>query len=458
MRYSGAEVGGVPARVRWYIAGCSAAAIAAGFGATRADPELSLGAALGFGLLTFLSEQFPIRMPDGTSYSVSFVITIAATIAAGPAEATIATMCGTLSLRGARERPIHRHVFNASQLALTAALGALAYHVLGGPVGTITGLFPAVIVPLAAATAVNFGVNTALVSGAISLSEGTSWRAVWLTRYAGLASSYVAFALLGVLLGALHIEMGWASVLFLLAPLLVARHAFQAAVTMQGAFDDMVRTLIAAIEAKDPYTRGHAERVSRLAEMTARSYGLPPPRLRVIGFAALMHDVGKLGVSSGILRKPGKLTPDEYEHMKQHPIRGHEIVSGIDLLAGAVAGVRHHHERIDGAGYPDGLRGDQIPLFARLIMVADAFDSMTSTRTYRKAKTIEEAFAELWSRAGTQFDGHAIAALARAIREEGWEPQPEASEPRARIDLLPEEELGVDLTIEETSDAHVAPN
>src|SRR5207244_3708320 len=117
--------------------------------------------------------------------------------------------------------------------------------------------------------------------------------------------------------------------------------------------------------------------------------GLSEERCRAIRYAAIMHDVGKLTVLSSVLQKPGKLTPEEYEHMKIHPLRGVEIVSEIDLLREVIVAVRHHHERIDGKGYPDGLAGEEIPLLARIVTVSDAFDSMTSTRTYRKAKTVE---------------------------------------------------------------------
>jgi HD-GYP domain-containing protein (c-di-GMP phosphodiesterase class II) len=138
-----------------------------------------------------------------------------------------------------------------------------------------------------------------------------------------------------------------------------------------------------------------------------------------------MHDVGKLGVATRILAKPGKLTPEEYDEMKIHPIRGHEIVGEIEFLTEAVAGVRHHHERMDGGGYPDGLVGEEIPLMARLLMVCDAFDSMTSTRSYRKAKSVEDAFAELRRWSGQQFDPATLAVLERAIAKHGWQPEPE---------------------------------
>src|SRR5205814_169843 len=220
----------------------------------------------------------------------------------------------------------------------------------------------------------------------------------------------------------LKILLSWNSILFVLMPLLVARQAFQAAVTMQGAYGETVKGLVAAIEAKDPYTRGHAQRVSQLSEMSARAYGLSEDRCRSIRYSALMHDGGKFGVWNKLLKKPGKLTPEEFEHMKDHPVLGVEIVSEIYLLQEAIDGVRHHHERMDGHGYPGGLVGDQIPLFARLIMVCDAFDSMTSTRVYRVAKTVEEAFVELRRCAGTQFDEASLNAVEKAVSRNGWEP------------------------------------
>ncbi|HVL33894.1 MAG TPA: HD-GYP domain-containing protein, partial [Actinomycetota bacterium] len=233
---------------------------------------------------------------------------------------------------------------------------------------------------------------------------------------------------LGLLVGILYVQMSWAAVLFLLMPLLVARHGFRTAIEMAGSYDATVRQLISVFETKDPYTRGHAERVSRLAELTARSYGLPEADCIAIRYSALMHDIGKLTVRSGVLKKPGKLTAPEYEHMQLHPERGVEILSEIDLLKDQLDGVRYHHEKMDGTGYPDGLIGHEIPLFARLIMVADAFDSMTSTRSYRRSKSIEDAMQELRRCEGTQFDPVALEALERAVQRYGWEPVPEIDE------------------------------
>jgi putative nucleotidyltransferase with HDIG domain len=363
------------------------------------------------------------------------VLTIAAIIVGGPAEAGIATAFGFLTLRNFHIRPIRRHVFNLGELAMAATLSGMAYEaIIDKPVTGAGHMFPRVLLPVFGATAVQFLVTTGLVAVMVVLSYGGSLKRVWRAQFRRLLGGYVAFAVLGVVLAVLHFEIGQASVVFLLVPLLVARNAFQSAVEMEGAFEATVRSLIKAIEAKDPYTRGHAERVAKLSEMTARAYGLSGEQCRVIRYIALMHDVGKLGVSTAILAKPGKLTDEEYEHMKQHPVRGYEIVSEIDFLKEAAeTAVRHHHERMDGKGYPDGLVGDQIPVIARIVMVCDAFDSMTSTRVYRKAKGIEDAIAEIQRCAGTQFDPECLAALEKAIEREGWEAEPEPREEEEHV-------------------------
>jgi putative nucleotidyltransferase with HDIG domain len=427
----------LPLRARIFIGGVFFGAAAVVAYAVSADNDFRPEIAFTFGVLILLADQFPVKLSQGDgSVSVAFVLVIAAIILGGPAEAGIAQAFGFITFRNFRRTPIPRHLFNVGELALGATLAGLAYHATGGITFTSPAdMFPRVFLPVLAATTIQFLVNSGLVAVVVTLVRGGKLMAVWRAQFRWLATGYMAFAALGIVLAALHIQMGIASIIFLLVPLLVARNAFQASVEMESGYDSTVRSLIKAIEAKDPYTRGHAERVARLSEMTARAYGLSSEQCRVIRYIALMHDVGKLGVSTKILAKPGKLTDEEYEHMKQHPVRGYEIVSEIDFLkAAAETAVRHHHERMDGRGYPDGLVGEQIPVIARIVMVCDAFDSMTSTRVYRKAKGIEDAMVELHRCAGTQFDEVALAALERAIASEGWEAEPEPRE---------EEEVGV---------------
>jgi HD-GYP domain-containing protein (c-di-GMP phosphodiesterase class II) len=284
-----------------------------------------------------------------------------------------------------------------------------------------------VFLALGVASVVYYTLNATLVATMISIVQGRALREVFAANYSKIMGSTLAFAVVGLILGGLYFQVGLWAPLFVLVPLLVARRVLEATSKMDAAYEATLRGLVTAIEAKDAYTRGHAERVSKLTTLIARELGFNEKQVHSIRIAALMHDVGKLVVSTAILTKPGKLTDEEYEHMKWHPIFGCEVIEEIDFLRDgeAVNAVRHHHERLDGRGYPDNLFGDDVPLTARVVMVADAFDSMTSTRTYRFAKSVDDGLRELRRCATTQFDPLCISALDRAIHKHGWEPTPE---------------------------------
>jgi putative nucleotidyltransferase with HDIG domain len=179
-------------------------------------------------------------------------------------------------------------------------------------------------------------------------------------------------------------------------------------------FINSVRALAAAIDAKDPYTRGHSERVARYAVSIARAMELPPEEVRKVRLSALLHDVGKIGIDDRILRKPTALTDEEFEVMKQHPSKGAAIMSAIPQLADVVPGMKHHHEKWEGGGYPDGLKGEEIPLLARIVTVADTFDAMTTTRPYQKAMEITYVVNRIQSLAGTRFDKRITDVLLKA--------------------------------------------
>jgi putative nucleotidyltransferase with HDIG domain len=163
--------------------------------------------------------------------------------------------------------------------------------------------------------------------------------------------------------------------------------------------------MVAAIEARDAYTSGHSRRVAKASEIIARALGLAPADVERVTVAALLHDVGKIDERFGpILAKEGRLTPEEWDVMKQHPVRGAELVGLLSRLRDIVPSVRHHHENWDGTGYPDGLRGEKIPVASRIIMFADTLDAITTDRPYRKALGIEEARSEFIRFRGKQFD------------------------------------------------------
>jgi len=165
-----------------------------------------------------------------------------------------------------------------------------------------------------------------------------------------------------------------------------------------------IKALLRCLEERDPYTYGHSMRVMEYSMMIGRGAKLKESDMSNLELSAMFHDIGKVGVPDCVLLKPGKLTPEEQAVIQTHPVKSGEIIGLIDAFKSAVAGVRHHHERMDGEGYPDGLSGKQIPLSARIILVADTFDAMTSTRPYRKALPIETAYAEIERYSGSQFD------------------------------------------------------
>jgi HD-GYP domain-containing protein (c-di-GMP phosphodiesterase class II) len=169
--------------------------------------------------------------------------------------------------------------------------------------------------------------------------------------------------------------------------------------------------LLQALKERDPYTYGHCRRVARNSRSLARAAGLNPFEQQVVEFSSMFHDLGKLGIPDSILLKPARLTPEEEEIMRAHPVKSVEIVqplAHVPFFKATIPGIRHHHERIDGGGYPDGVKGDLIPLIARIILIADTFDAMTTTRPYRKGLPHEVAYKELKLFSGRQFDGQLV--------------------------------------------------
>ncbi|HEY8490421.1 MAG TPA: HD-GYP domain-containing protein [Dehalococcoidia bacterium] len=181
---------------------------------------------------------------------------------------------------------------------------------------------------------------------------------------------------------------------------------------LEQSLPEAVGALVAATEVKDPYLRGHAQRVCRLAVLIGRELHLPDSQLRAVAAAALLHDVGKIGIPDAVLQKPGALDPQEFAELKHHTTRGYHITAQIPSLGRRVAdAVKYHHERLDGSGYPDGLQGDQIPLEARIVAVADVYDALTSDRVYRAAWSRDAALRQIQQEAGERLDARCVQAL-----------------------------------------------
>jgi putative nucleotidyltransferase with HDIG domain len=185
---------------------------------------------------------------------------------------------------------------------------------------------------------------------------------------------------------------------------------------LEEAYLATVRVLVSRIEEKDPYTHGHTERVARYAVGLARAMDFPPEEVQRIQFGAFLHDIGKVHTEDHVLHKPDALTEEEWKIVKMHPLRGAEMVKGVKFLERVVDIIRHHHERVDGKGYPDGLSGEEISLAAKVVNVADAFDAMTTDRPYRSGLSVEDAIRQMEEKAGSQFDSAVVEVMVAVLR------------------------------------------
>lgn len=303
-----------------------------------------------------------------------------------------------------RKKPPIRIWFNTAQYMVAIGLGAVAYRALGGTI--ISDRFFVPVVPFLGLVATYFLVNSGSVALAVAISTGVSVREAW-SRIVGRSLLYDLFSSsLAILLGFLYFKSQLLGLTLLVVPLFFVRHMYHMNLQLERVNKELLELMVKAIEARDPYTSGHSLRVCEYARSIARDLGLSTKQVDQIASASLMHDVGKIYEEfAPLLRKEGKLTPDERMLMQRHPGRSAELAATIAEFRGPVElAIRHHHENFDGTGYPDGISGEQIPLAARIIMIADTLDAMTTDRPYRKALSFERTMEELKKFAGKQFD------------------------------------------------------
>ncbi|MFD1936213.1 MULTISPECIES: HD-GYP domain-containing protein [Nonomuraea] len=389
------------------------------------------GTLLVLALLFLVCESMPTLLNvEQFAVSVSFSAALAAVVLVGPDGAALVGLTAVLSVRPGL--PLVKRLFNGAQFAICGYVSGMAYLFFGGvPKVPMVNDFEALIGPYAAAAALFVPLNIVLTLTMVWLATQVRAEELPVSGMTQFLLSYFGYATFGLLVAGLWATVQSISAVLVLLPLFVARWAFGQYHAQQRSYDATIAALCQAVETKDYYTRGHCTRVSLASTMIAQEIGMGVERLRAIRYAGMLHDVGKLGVPTKVLQKDGPLTEEEFAAIQLHPMRGLEIVRGIDFLDEAFAGIMHHHERHDGRGYPMGLAGDEIPEFARVIAVADAFDSMTSDRSYRGARPVEVAVAELRKGAGTQFDPVMVAAFVKALERAPWQPPRTVSPPPA---------------------------
>lgn len=362
-----------------------------------------------------LSENFAFSI-EPYSISLAFPLSMAGAVLCGPAAGCLVAALSATNYREIKShKPLSAIVFNLGQLVLSAAIAAWAYFLLGGrflqgPHGAFqpwtAADFPSIVVPMVAAAILAVGANMLLTAGAMALLTARRIESTVGTMVA-FVPTQLALALVGYLIAQALAINPLALPLFI-APLAVARQLYMRYAGLKTAYVDTVRSLVGALEAKDPYTRGHSERVSGYAAALGHALSLGPRDLERLEYAALLHDIGKLAVASSVLTKPGKLDSDEMERIREHPARGASMIRRIPPLRDLADAVEQHHEWFDGTGYPAHRPGTELSSAARILSVADCYDAMTTTRAYRRALSREEAIAELIDGAGSQFDAEIV--------------------------------------------------
>ena len=347
----------------------------------------------------------------GTSGSISLIPFAAAGLCAPTWVSIAAIGVGSSVVQMLSKRHWVKGLFNVAQMVFGLSLAVLVFRAAGGvpflSLGgrSIVSVAGAQFLPSILLVAALILVNTATVSGVVAIVQQRSVLEIWKATTLPTAPFIALTAFLTFYLAWLYSGLGPGGAAALVIPLLGVRQLYRTTVELTKVTEEMLDLMVAAIEARDPYTSGHSQRVSRASKIIARRIGLRPSEVERVGVAALLHDVGKIDEAfAPILAKEGRLTPEEWDIMKRHPIRSAELVGLLTSLRDVVPAVRHHHENWDGTGYPDGIKAEAIPLASRIIMFADTLDAMTTDRPYRKALSVDEARAEFVRFRGRQFD------------------------------------------------------
>jgi hypothetical protein len=390
--------------------------------------------------LTLALQFFSVRVYGRGSVSVSAIgiLTCAFMLDTAPAMAIAAIVAAVQWLRTRPE--LYKGAFDISNYSVSAGAAALTYHALtrlhlvGGGAHLVAALTAGIVYA---------GVNNGFLSFAMSLSERVPWRPLWLERFHWARFHFALFGPLAFAAATAYEQIGvFGLIAFALPPALMILSVKQylerttaavaevreantklesANLDLRRAHRDTIAALSRSMEAKDLYTGGHTERVAAVSVALASELGFAGEALEAIEIGALLHDIGKIGVPETILRKAGPLNDGEWAVIKRHPITSDYILSELNLHPFVRQCARSSHERIDGTGYPDGLAGDEIPLPARIVLVADALDALTTARPYRPARPALAALAEIRAHTGTQFCPRVVEAL-----EKIWHTKPHA--------------------------------
>lgn len=369
---------------------------------------LDVLALLFWAALAVMTESLALRLPSGMGLSVSLAIVLAALLAKGPLLGTIVTGCGFMfrivkvprknAFSHIFNTPFYKTLFNAAQSVLAIGLSGISYSLLGGKPGTFNIWITLVVVFIYTI------LNSAIMSFFFALLRKQSFLYVWISNMKGILVNVILVGIMGIIIFLAYTSYGIAAVLLFLGPLLLARFSFSQYTDLRETYVETIKAFNKLTEAKDTYTGEHASRVETYAVELAVYLHLSEHKIENIRMAAILHDIGKIGISDMVLKKPARLTNEEYEQIKMHPVIGADILQSVHFLREVSTIIRHHHERYDGKGYPDHQKGNEICIESAILSLADVYDAITSTRSYRDPFSYTEAKAEIARNSGTQFN------------------------------------------------------
>ncbi|KAB3532083.1 HD-GYP domain-containing protein [Alkaliphilus serpentinus] len=379
-----------------------------------------------FIILAILVESLAVLLPNGGSVSVGSAVDITVMIILGPLGAAICSFFGiTLKYLKVSNKEVHHiantpiyiTLFNGAQSLLSIGIASFVYY--NFDTKSSDPLFYTNILPLFIAMLTYILVNTYIVTQLFSLLQEQSFFKMFVNNFKWTLPNSFVISSLGIFISLLYLNYGTIIMLLFFGPLLLARYSFKMYIDTKTLYMETVYALTKAMEAKDPYTNGHSRRVADVSVKLATFMGLPQHRIETLKTAALLHDIGKIGIEDSILNKPGRLTELEMSKIRCHPVIGSNILNDVDFLKNEREIIYSHHERYDGKGYPDGVVGDKIIIEAAILSVADAFDAMTSDRSYRKGMTIQQALTIIKEEACQQFHPLAAESFYNMVQTQG---------------------------------------
>ncbi|WP_291634505.1 HD-GYP domain-containing protein [Clostridium sp.] len=376
-----------------------------------------------FILLTAFTESITVIYKK-ISFSTSFAITVASFILFGASNAIIILVLG-VAFRVPKYNNKYRHIFNTPfygtlfnccGFTLPIIYGNYFYKLVGGT--TYNGKLDDNFLPIIVFSVVFYIVNTFIISIVFSITNKKGIIYSFISNFKLVLLNTLAMTPFGILLAYLFNLYSYGGVVLVLMPIVLARYTFYLYIQTKSQYVETVDALVIAIEARDRYTEGHSKRVANITASIAKELRYSEWKIEQLNMASLLHDVGKIGIDDHILNKPGKLTDEEYNTIKNHPLIGYNILKDIKNLENILPIIRHHHERYDGKGYPDAKRADELSLDVFIVQLADSIDAMAKDRPYRKALNHDMVLEEVKKCSGSQFHPKVVEAYFKVLEKQ----------------------------------------